>query len=203
MFELPPLDYAYNALAPHIDEQTMKIHHTKHHQAYVTKLNAAIKDTPLANKSLEDILTNISQHSPAVRNNGGGHWNHSMFWKIISPKGGGEPSGALAMAIKHTFGSLEKFQEEFDTAAATQFGSGWAWLCVDKDGQLFVCSTPNQDNPLMDTAPKQGTPVLALDVWEHAYYLQYQNRRPDYIQAFWHVVNWPEVERRYKAAGGN
>lgn len=196
-FELPALPYAYDALEPHIDTQTMQIHHGKHHQAYVNNLNAAVAGTAWENASLEEIMSNISSLSPAVRNNGGGHYNHSLFWTVMSPDGGGAPSGALAAAIDQAFGSFDAFKEEFSKAATTRFGSGWAWLCVKKDGNLCVCSSPNQDNPLMDISECPGTPILGLDVWEHAYYLHYQNRRPDYIKAFWNVVNWKEVERRF------
>lgn len=199
-FELPALDYAFNALEPHIDARTMEIHHGKHHQAYVTNLNNALKDNAAALSSgLEEIIRNISKYSPAVRNNGGGHWNHSMFWKVMSPNGGGTPGGDLGSAITATFGSFDAMREQFNQAAATRFGSGWAWLVVH-DGKLVITSTPNQDNPLMDIADVKGTPILGLDVWEHAYYLHYQNRRPDYIGAFWNVVNWEEVSRRYAAA---
>lgn len=198
-FELPKLNYAYNALEPHIDARTMEIHHTKHHQAYVTNLNNAIAGTDLEKMSLEDILKNISKYSAAVRNNGGGHWNHTMFWEVMKPNGGGDPTGDLAAAINTAFGSFATFKDEFNKAAATRFGSGWAWLVVH-DGKLVVCSTPNQDNPLMDVADVKGTPILGLDVWEHAYYLNYQNRRPDYISAFWNVINWAEVDRRFKSA---
>ena len=198
-FELPKLNYAYTALEPHIDARTMEIHHTKHHQAYVTNLNNAIAGTDLEKMSLEDILKNVSKHSMAVRNNGGGHWNHTMFWEIMKPNGGGEPTGDLASAINTAFGSFATFKDEFNKAAATRFGSGWAWLVVH-DRKLVVSSTPNQDNPLMDVADVKGTPILGLDVWEHAYYLHYQNRRPDYISAFWNVINWAEVEKRFKSA---
>jgi Fe-Mn family superoxide dismutase len=199
-FELPALDYAFNALEPHIDARTMEIHHGKHHQAYVTNLNNALKDNAAALSSgLEEIIRNISKYSAAVRNNGGGHWNHSMFWKVMSPNGGGAPSGDLGTAITATFGSFDAMREQFNQAAATRFGSGWSWLIVH-DGKLVITSTPNQDNPLMDIAEVKGTPILGLDVWEHAYYLHYQNRRPDYIGAFWNVVNWEEVARRYAAA---
>lgn len=196
-FELPALPYAYDALEPHIDTQTMQIHHGKHHQAYVNNLNAAVAGTAWENASLEEIMSNISSLSPAVRNNGGGHYNHSLFWTVMSPDGGGAPSGALVAAIDQAFGTFDAFKEEFSKAATTRFGSGWAWLCVKKDGNLCVCSSPNQDNPLMDISECPGTPILGLDVWEHAYYLHYQNRRPDYITAFWNVVNWKEVERRF------
>ncbi|MDN3687586.1 superoxide dismutase [Cyclobacterium jeungdonense] len=198
-FKLPSLPYEKNALEPHIDAKTMEIHHGKHHNAYVTKLNDAIEGSDLASKSIEEIMQGISSAPTAVRNNGGGHYNHSLFWTILSPKGGGTPSGELAAAIDKKFGSFEKFKEEFSNAAATRFGSGWAWLSVH-NGELQVSSTPNQDNPLMDIAETKGTPILGLDVWEHAYYLNYQNRRPDYIAAFWNVVNWDEVAKKYAAA---
>lgn len=199
-FELPALPYAHNALEPHIDTATMEIHHGKHHAAYVNNLNAAIAGTENEGKSLEELMANISKLPAAVRNNGGGHYNHSLFWSIMGPNGGGEPTGKLADAINNTFGSFAAFKEEFAKAGATRFGSGWAWLCVE-NGKLKVCSTPNQDNPLMDVVTDcNGTPILGLDVWEHAYYLHYQNRRPDYISAFWSVVNWAEVSRRYEAA---
>ncbi len=198
-FELPSLPYATNALESSIDAKTMEIHHGKHHNGYVTKLNAAIKGTDLEAKSLEDLMKNVSQYPTAVRNNGGGHYNHSLFWTILSPNGGGAPSGELSNAIDKKFGSLDKFKEEFSDAAGNRFGSGWAWLAVDAQGDLFVTSTANQDNPLMDVAEGKGTPILGLDVWEHAYYLKYQNLRPDYIAAFWKVVNWDEVAKKYKA----
>jgi Fe-Mn family superoxide dismutase len=198
-FELPSLPYEKNALEPHIDAKTMEIHHGKHHNAYVTKLNDAVAGTDLASKSIEEIMQGISSASGAVRNNGGGHYNHSLFWTILSPNGGGAPTGDLAAAIDKKFGSFDKFKEEFSNAAATRFGSGWAWLSV-ANGELQVSSTPNQDNPLMDIAETKGTPILGLDVWEHAYYLNYQNRRPDYIAAFWNVVNWEEVAKKYAAA---
>jgi Fe-Mn family superoxide dismutase len=201
-FELPALPYAHNALEPHIDTLTMQIHHGKHHQAYVTNLNNALAGTDAAKMSLEDIIKNISKFSPAVRNNGGGHWNHSFFWQIMAPKAGGTPSGEVALAINGAFGSFDNFKKEFAQAGATRFGSGWAWLCVDANKNLFVSSTPNQDNPLMDIAEKKGTPILGLDVWEHAYYLHYQNRRPDYIASFFNVVNWTEVNNRFKTAIG-
>jgi Fe-Mn family superoxide dismutase len=197
-FELPKLAYAYNALEPHFDAMTMEIHHSKHHNAYVTNLNNALKDTEMASLSLEDLLKNISKHPAPVRNNGGGHFNHDLFWKILSPNGGGEPTGELATAITTTFGSFATFKEEFAKAATTRFGSGWAWLVVS-NGKLAISSTPNQDNPLMDVADVKGTPILGLDVWEHAYYLKFQNRRPDYITTFWNVVNWNEVATRFKA----
>lgn len=197
-FELPQLPYAYDALEPHIDARTMEIHHTKHHNGYTTKLNAAVEGTDLAGKSIEEILANVSQHSAGVRNNGGGYYNHCLFWEVMSPNGGGAPSGELAEAINRDFGSFDAFKEQFSNAAATQFGSGWAWLCKHADGKLSVCSTPNQDNPLMDVTDCNGTPILGIDVWEHAYYLNYQNRRPDYIGAFWNVVNWDKVAENYK-----
>lgn len=199
-FELPQLPYETNALEPHIDAKTMEIHHGKHHNAYVTNLNKAVEGSDLEGKSLDELMKNISSASAAVRNNGGGHYNHSLFWTVIGPNGGGEPSGELAEAINSKFGSFAAFKEEFNNAAATRFGSGWAWLSVDGSGQLQVSSTPNQDNPAMDVAEVQGTPILGLDVWEHAYYLNYQNRRPDYISAFWNVVNWEEVSKRFAAA---
>ena len=198
-FELPSLPYALNALEPHIDARTMEIHHGKHHNAYVTNLNAAIAGTDLEGKSLEELMK-VAGSNAAVRNNGGGHWNHSLFWQILSPTGGGLPSGALAAAIDAKFGSFDAFKETFNKAGATRFGSGWAWLCVDTKKELCVCSSPNQDNPLMDVSDCPGTPILGLDVWEHAYYLHYQNRRPDYIAAFWNLVNWEEVSKRYAAA---
>ena len=198
-FELPKLPYAYDALEPHIDARTMEIHHSKHHQAYVTNLNNAVAGTDAEKLSIEDICKNISKYPAAVRNNGGGHFNHSLFWTIMGPGKGGNPSGKLAEAIDKDLGGMEKFKEEFNKAATTRFGSGWAWLCV-KNGKLEICSTPNQDNPLMDVSDCKGTPVLGLDVWEHAYYLHYQNRRPDYCAAFWNVINWDEVAKRYEAA---
>ncbi len=197
-FTLPELPYAYDALEPHIDARTMEIHHSKHHAGYTNNLNAAIEGTDLENKSIEEILANVSNYSPAVRNNGGGYYNHDLFWKVMSPDGGGQPNNdEFEEAFLNKFGSFEGFKDEFSRAAATRFGSGWAWLIVDKAGQLAVCSTPNQDNPLMDIAEVKGTPILGLDVWEHAYYLKYQNRRPDYINAFFNVINWDEVSRRY------
>ncbi|WP_373396032.1 superoxide dismutase [Algoriphagus halophilus] len=198
-FELPSLPYAYDALEPNIDARTMEIHYTKHHNGYVTNLNNAIAGTDLEGKSLEELLK-IAGSNTAVRNNGGGHFNHSLFWTILSPNGGGTPTGELAAAIDAKFGSFDAFKETFNKAAATRFGSGWAWLCVDAKKELCVCSSPNQDNPLMDVAECPGTPILGLDVWEHAYYLNYQNRRPDYIASFWNVVNWEEVSKRYAAA---
>jgi Fe-Mn family superoxide dismutase len=196
-FELPSLPYAYDALEPHIDARTMEIHHGKHHQAYITNLNNAIAGTDLENMSIEDILK-VCSDKPAVRNNGGGFWNHNLFWEVMSPNGGGEPTGALAAAINETFGSFESFKDEFAKAGATRFGSGWAWLCVS-NGMLTICSTANQDNPLMGEGC-HGTPILCLDVWEHAYYLNYQNRRPDYINAFFNVVNWEVVAAKFAAA---
>ena len=196
-FELPNLPYAHTALEPHIDKQTMEIHHGKHHAGYTTNLNNAISGTDLENKSIEEILK-VCKENPAVRNNGGGYYNHCLFWEIMSPNGGGNPKGELATAIDHAFGNFENFKDIFAKAAATRFGSGWAWLCV-KNGSLEVCSTPNQDNPLMDEGCG-GTPILGLDVWEHAYYLNYQNRRPDYINAFFNVINWDEVARRHQEA---
>lgn len=198
-FTLPPLPYAFDALEPYIDKTTMEIHHDKHHGGYVTNLNNAIAGTDAENKTIEEILKQVSKYPVAVRNNGGGHYNHSLFWTLLSPKGGGQPSGKLAEAINSTFGSFDKFKEEFNKAAMGRFGSGWAWLIV-QNGKLAITSTPNQDNPLMDVAEQQGTPILGLDVWEHAYYLKYQNRRADYVNAFWNIVNWPEVEKRYEAA---
>ena len=201
-FTLPDLPYAYDALEPHIDARTMEIHHTKHHAGYTSKLNAAVEGTALEKMKIEDILANISKHSTAVRNNGGGYWNHKLFWEVMSPNGGGQPSERMNIhkAITRDFGSFDKFKEEFSNAAATRFGSGWAWLCVDKKDKLFITSTANQDNPLMDIADKKGTPILGLDVWEHAYYLNYQNRRPDYIGAFWNVINWDQVTKNYNDA---
>jgi Fe-Mn family superoxide dismutase len=199
-FELPQLPYPYDALEPHIDRQTMEIHHTKHHQAYTTNLNNALQGTEHENKSIEQILQNVGQLGAAVRNNGGGFYNHNLFWTIMSPNGGGQPSGPVADAIQSAFGSYDAFKEEFTKAASTRFGSGWAWL-IANNGQLQVTSTPNQDNPLMDVADTRGTPILGLDVWEHAYYLKYQNKRPDYIQAFYNVINWDEVNRRMAEAG--
>jgi len=198
-FTLPALPYATDALEPHIDKATMEIHHGKHHQAYVTNLNKALEGKPEADSSIEDIITNISKFAPAVRNNGGGHYNHSLFWTLLSPNGGGEPTGELAEVIKSTFGSFEDFKTKVSEAGATRFGSGWAWLIVT-DGKLAVTSTPNQDNPLMDIAEVKGTPILGIDVWEHAYYLKYQNRRPDYLAAIWNVINWDKVAELYSKA---
>ena len=198
-FTLPPLPYSHDALEPHIDTQTMQIHHGKHHQAYVDNLNKAIAGTEHENKSLEELIASAGSISPAVRNNGGGHWNHSFFWEILGPKAGGEPSGKIADAIKQTFGSLDGLKEKMNAAGVGRFGSGWAWL-IWKDGKLEVTSTPNQDNPLMDVAESKGTPLLGVDVWEHAYYLKYQNRRADYLNAFWNVVNWEKVNERFENA---
>jgi len=197
-FELTVLPYAYNALEPHIDAKTMEIHHSKHHAAYTANFNAAIAGTALEGKSAEAIFANLDMNNMAVRNNGGGYYNHDLFWKVMSPTGGGNPTGVIADAINTAFGSYETFKELFSKAAATRFGSGWAWLCV-KDGKLEICSTPNQDNPLMPGVCNGGTPILCLDVWEHAYYLNYQNRRPDYINAFFNVINWEEVTRRFNS----
>jgi Fe-Mn family superoxide dismutase len=199
-FQLPALPYAFNALEPHIDARTMEIHHDKHHQGYVNNLNKAIEGTPLADRSIEDILKGMDMKNMAVRNNGGGHYNHSLFWSVMAPNAGGTPSGDLAGAIDRDLGGLDAFKESFSKAAATRFGSGWAWLCVHKGGKLEVCSTPNQDNPLMPDTGCGGTPILGVDVWEHAYYLHYQNRRPDYLAAWWNVVDWNAVSKRYDAA---
>ena len=196
-FELPKLKYAYDALEPHIDARTMEIHHTKHHQGYTNNLNGAVSGTDLEGKSIESILTGLDMNNMAVRNNGGGYFNHNLFWEVMSPNGGGNPSGGLAQAIDSSFGNYEAFADLFSTAAKTRFGSGWAWLCVHKGGKLEVCSTPNQDNPLMPGIGCDGYPILALDVWEHAYYLNYQNRRPDYVAAFFNVIDWDEVAMRF------
>jgi len=198
-FTLPKLPYDYKALEPYIDAQTMEIHHSKHHQAYVTNLNNAIAGKPEDGMSLEDIMKNASKHAPAVRNNSGGIYNHNLFWTIMKPNGGGEPTGKVAEAIKGAFGSFADFKQKFSDAGATRFGSGWAWLCVS-GGKLAVCSTPNQDNPLMDVSDCKGFPILGMDVWEHAYYLKYQNRRPEYIANFWNVINWDEVAKRLDSA---
>jgi len=198
-FELPSLPYAEDALEPHIDAKTMGIHHGKHHNGYTTKLNAALEGHAMAGKSIEDILKNMDMTNAALRNNGGGYFNHSLFWSVMSPKGGGNPTGDIAGAIDAAFGSFDALKEKFNTAAKTRFGSGWAWLCV-KEGKLEVCSSANQDNPLMPGIGCGGTPIMGLDVWEHAYYLNYQNRRPDYVSAFWNVVNWEEVNRRFTEA---
>lgn len=199
-FELPALAYATDALEPHIDKTTMEIHHGKHHQAYVTNLNKALEGKPDANSSIEDIVKNISKYPAAVRNNGGGHYNHSLFWTVLGPNKGGEPTGDLAKAINETFGSFAELKTKLQDAGATRFGSGWAWLSVGADKKLVVSSTPNQDNPLMDVAEVKGTPIFGVDVWEHAYYLKYQNKRPDYLAAIWNVVNWDAVAERYKKA---
>ncbi|MCY7423161.1 MAG: superoxide dismutase [Chitinophagaceae bacterium] len=198
-FTLPTLPYAHEALEPHIDTATMQIHHGKHHQAYVDNLNKAIAGTAHEKMSIEELVASAGTISPAVRNNGGGHWNHTFFFESLTPTTGGEPSGELASAINETFGSLDELKEKMNTAGTTRFGSGWAWLIV-KDGKLEVSSTPNQDNPLMDVAETKGTPLLGIDVWEHAYYLKYQNKRPDYLKAIWNVVNWDKVGERYNAA---
>ena len=198
-FELPNLPYDFNALEPNIDARTMEIHHGKHHAGYVNNLNAAVAGTELEGKSLEELLASVSAHSPAVRNNGGGHFNHSLFWSVMGPNKGGAPSGKLAEDITSTFGSFDSFKEQFSKAGATRFGSGWAWLVVSA-GKLVVTSSPNQDNPLMDISEVKGTPILGLDVWEHAYYLNYQNRRPDYISSFWNVIDWDAVAKRYASA---
>jgi len=198
-FELPQLPYAYDALEPHIDARTMEIHHSKHHNGYTNNLNNAIAGTDLEGKSIEDILTGLDMDNTAVRNNGGGYYNHNQFWTAMSPNGGGTPTGDLAAAIDSAFGSFDAFKEEFSKAAGTRFGSGWAWLCV-KDGKLEVCSSANQDNPLMPGIGCGGAPILGLDVWEHAYYLNYQNRRPDYVAAFFNVINWDEIAKRFAAS---
>ncbi|HLS27005.1 MAG TPA: superoxide dismutase [Opitutales bacterium] len=205
-YELPKLDYDYAALEPHIDAQTMEIHHSKHHQAYVTNLNKALEGHPdLASKDIQSLISDLNavpeNIRTAVRNNGGGHFNHSLFWKVIGPGKGGEPSGALAEAINNKWGSFDKFKEAFETAGATRFGSGWAWLCISADKAINICSTPNQDAPVMKgIAECEGTPILGLDVWEHSYYLKYQNRRPEYMKAFWNVVDWDAVAKNYEAA---
>ena len=198
-FKLPALPYAFDALEPHIDARTMEIHHGKHHQGYTNNLNGAIEGTDLEGKSVEEILANLDMNNGAVRNNGGGFFNHSLFWEVMSPNGGGEPSGELADAINAAYGSFEEFKNQFSNAAKTRFGSGWAWLCVHKGGKVEVCSTANQDNSLMPGIGCGGHPILGLDVWEHAYYLNYQNRRPDYVNAFFNVINWNEVSKRYAA----
>jgi len=199
-FQLPPLPYANNALEPNFDAQTMEIHHDKHHAAYVTNLNNAVAAVPgLDVETIEELMVKVSKYAPAIRNNGGGHYNHSLFWKLLSPNGGGPPSGRLAEDINATFGSFDKFKEEFSKAAVSRFGSGWAWLIV-LDGKLTITSTPNQDNPIMDVAEVKGAPVIALDVWEHAYYLKYQNKRADYINAFWNLINWEQVNVLYASA---
>ncbi|ABM62919.1 superoxide dismutase [Halorhodospira halophila] len=198
-YQLPDLPYDYGDLERSIDAQTMEIHHTKHHNTYVTKLNDAVSGTEHDGQRLEDLLARVSNLPVAIRNNGGGHWNHDLFWRVMSPNGGGKPSGDLAAAIDSAFGSFDQFREQFTQAALGRFGSGWAWLIKTSRG-LEITDTPNQDNPLMDVAPKQGTPLLGLDVWEHAYYLRYQNRRPDYVEAWWDVVNWDEVTKRFEAS---
>lgn len=198
-FKLPDLPYDFAALEPHIDARTMEIHHDRHHKAYTDNLNKALEGTPNENKSIEEILTNVSSLPMAVRNNGGGYYNHNLFWEVMTPNGGGNPTGAIADAINKAFGSFDAMKEQFANAAATRFGSGWAWL-ISNNGELKIGSTPNQDNPLMDVSELKGTPVLGLDVWEHAYYLKYQNKRPDYISAWWNVVNWEEVNKRYSSA---
>jgi superoxide dismutase, Fe-Mn family len=199
-FTLAPLPYASDALEPHFDQATMEIHHGRHHNAYVTNLNAAIAGTANEGKSIEELVANAGAISPAVRNNGGGHWNHTFFWNSLSPNGGGVPVGELAAAIDAKFGSFDGFKDEFKKACLTRFGSGWAWLCVKADGSLCVCSSPNQDNPLMDISDNKGTPIIGLDVWEHAYYLKYQNKRPDFVDAYWNVVDWNKAEALYLAA---
>lgn len=199
-FELPNLPYAHDALEPHIDARTMEIHHGKHHAGYTAKLNAAVEGTTLEGKSITEILKNLDMSNGALRNNGGGYYNHNLFWEVMAPNAGGSPSGELSAAIEKAYGSFEQFKDAFSNAAATQFGSGWAWLCVHKGGAVEVCSTPNQDNPLMPGVSCQGTPILGLDVWEHAYYLNYQNRRPDYINAFFSVINWDKVSEFYAEA---
>ncbi len=199
-FELAPLPFANNALEPNFDALTMEIHHDRHHNAYVTNLNAAVTGTPLEGKTLLELFSTISTLAPAVRNNGGGHYNHDLFWNILSPAGGGAPVGTLGKAIDAKFGSFDAFKEEFKKASITRFGSGWAWLVAQKDGSVAVSSTPNQDNPLMDVADVKGFPVIGLDVWEHAYYLKFQNKRPDYVDAFWNVVDWNKAEARYLSA---
>ena len=196
-FELPQLDYNHDALEPHIDQKTMEIHHGKHHGGYTAKLNAALEGTDHSDTSIGELMTTLDMSNGAIRNNGGGFYNHSLFWKVMSPNGGGLPSGSLADAINRDFGSFDNFKDAFSKAAATQFGSGWAWLCVLDEGKLEVCSTPNQDNPMMPGVACGGTPILGIDVWEHAYYLNYQNRRPDYIEAFFNVVNWDQVQKNY------
>ena len=196
-FELPQLDYNHDALEPHIDQKTMEIHHGKHHAGYTAKLNAALEGTDHSDASIDELMTTLDMSNGAIRNNGGGFYNHSLFWKVMSPNGGGLPTGSLADAINRDFGSFDNFKDTFSKAAATQFGSGWAWLCVLEGGKLEICSTPNQDNPLMPGVACEGTPILGIDVWEHAYYLNYQNRRPDYIEAFFNVVSWEEVQKNY------
>ena len=199
-FQLPDLNYGFDSLEPHIDAKTMQIHHGKHHAGYTSKLNAAVEGTDLEGKSIEDLLSNLDLSNSAVRNNGGGYYNHCLFWEIMSPNGGGSPSGNLLAAIEKAFGSFDEFKAEFSKAAATRFGSGWAWLCAHSDGSLEICSTPNQDNPIMNGIGCGGSPILGLDVWEHAYYLNYQNRRPDYINGFFNVIDWAKVEAKYNSS---
>jgi Fe-Mn family superoxide dismutase len=196
-FELPNLPYAFDALEPHIDTKTMEVHHGKHHQTFVTNLNNAVNGTDLEGKTIEDLLGHVSGLPPVIRNSGGGHWNHTFFWQSLHPHGGGSPTGNLGGAIDATFGGFDAFKDQFTLAATNRFGSGWAWLCLGSDGKLFITSTPNQDNPLMDVADQKGQPVLGLDVWEHAYYLKYQNRRPEYIGAWWNVINWEFAEANF------
>ena len=199
-FQLPDLNYGFDSLEPHIDTKTMQIHHGKHHAGYTSKLNAAVEGTDLEGKSIEDLLSNLDLSNSAVRNNGGGYYNHCLFWEIMSPNGGGSPSGNLLAAIEKAFGSFDEFKAEFSKAAATRFGSGWAWLCAHSDGSLEICSTANQDNPIMNGIGCGGSPILGLDVWEHAYYLNYQNRRPDYINGFFNVIDWAKVEEKYNSS---
>ena len=199
-FQLPDLNYGFDSLEPHIDAKTMQIHHGKHHAGYTSKLNAAVEGTDLEGKSIEDLLSNLDLSNSAVRNNGGGYYNHCLFWEIMSPNGGGSPSGNLHVAIEKAFGSFDEFKSEFSKAAATRFGSGWAWLCAHSDGSLEICSTANQDNPIMNGIGCGGSPILGLDVWEHAYYLNYQNRRPDYINGFFNVIDWAKVEEKYNSS---
>ena len=199
-FQLPDLNYGFDSLEPHIDAKTMQIHHGKHHAGYTSKLNAAVEGTDLEGKSIEDLLSNLDLSNSAIRNNGGGYYNHCLFWEIMSPNGGGSPSGNLLAAIEKAFGSFDEFKAEFSKAAATRFGSGWAWLCAHSDGSLEICSTANQDNPIMNGIGCGGSPILGLDVWEHAYYLNYQNRRPDYINGFFNVIDWAKVEEKYNSS---
>jgi len=199
-FQLPDLNYGFDSLEPHIDAKTMQIHHGKHHAGYTSKLNAAVEGTDLEGKSIEDLLSNLDLSNSAVRNNGGGYYNHCLFWEIMSPNGGGSPSGNLLSAIEKAFGSFDEFKANFSKAAATRFGSGWAWLCAHSDGSLEICSTANQDNPIMNGIGCGGSPILGLDVWEHAYYLNYQNRRPDYINGFFNVIDWAKVEEKYNSS---
>ena len=199
-FQLPDLNYGFDSLEPHIDAKTMQIHHGKHHAGYTSKLNAAVEGTDLEGKSIEDLLSNLDLSNSAVRNNGGGYYNHCLFWEIMSPNGGGSPSGNLLAAIEKAFGSFDEFKSEFSKAAATRFGSGWAWLCAHSDGSLEICSTANQDNPIMNGIGCGGSPILGLDIWEHAYYLNYQNRRPDYINGFFNVIDWAKVEEKYNSS---